>query len=410
MKRIEYLIEESTTVLNNTICLNLVPKNKNEVVKFRSGQYGLISFLHGNVLSPERPFSFASSMLHTESLQFGFRVAGKFTDEMAKLVKGDSVFVRGPYGAFIYDEKKHTDTVFLAAGIGITPFLSSIRSASEKSLANKMTLIYSNNFANEIPFADDLRELERMNKNFSAYYLVTKGEVDAKAKEFIQGRISKSVLSNVLGADLARKTFFICGPEQFTIATIGYLKELGVHEKQIKTEGFSQIPISFFEKGTSIFPLVAGTSALLMFATFFSIYQLETVKALSKAKDAEAYSQQVVNEQQVLLEQQASQELERIKQEQKAKLAQDLLTSQQLVNEQNAQKAAVKPTTSKPKVVRKVITAPKTTTPSKPATTTPVTPTPVVKAPKPVVTPPVYTPPKTTPPPVYTPPPRTAQS
>ena len=406
MKRIEYLIEESTTVLSNTICLNLVPKNKNEAVKFRSGQYGLISFLHGDVLSPERPFSFASSMLHTESLQFGFRVAGKFTDEMAKLVKGDSVFVRGPYGSFIYDEKKHTDTVFLAAGIGITPFLSSIRSVSEKSLSNKMTLIYSNNFANEIPFVDDLKELEQMNKNFSAYYLVTKGEVDAKAKQFIQGRISKSILSNVLGVDLAGKTFFICGPEQFTIAAIGYLKELGVHENQIKTEGFSQIPLSFFEKGTSIFPLVAGTSALLMFATFFSIYQIETVKALSKAKEAEAYSQQIVNEQQVLLEQQASQELERIKQEQQAKMAQDLLTSQQLVNEQNAQKAVVQPVTSKPKVVRKVTTTPKTTV------TTPktVTPAPVVTTPKPVVTPPVYTPPKTTPPPVYTPPPRTGQS
>jgi len=292
MKRIEYIIDDLTLVLNNTVCLNLVPKNSNSVIKFRTGQYGLISFLRGSVLSAERPFSFASSMAHSETLQFGFRISGQFTGEVAKLKKGDSVFVRGPFGAFVFDEKKYNDAVFIAAGIGITPFLSAVRYVSEKTLPNKMALIYSNTSEKEVPFYNELKQLEAINQNFKAYFLITKPESVLDPKMFISGRINKEIITNVINDNTRGKTFFICGPEPFMIATIALLRAIGVKEKDIKTEGFSQIPMSFFENGTHIFPLVAGTSALLAFVTLASINQIEITKAMVKAQNDQTYTQQ----------------------------------------------------------------------------------------------------------------------
>ncbi len=375
MRRLEYIIDDLTMVFSNTASLNLVPRKEGSQIKFRPGQYGLISFLRGNVLSPERPFSFASSQLESESLQFGFRVVGKFTTEFSQLKKGDSVFVRGPFGAFIYDEKKYKDTVFLAAGIGITPFLSAIRYASAQALPNKMTLIYSNNSADEIPYYQDLKKLATVNQNFKAHFLVSNPGVNDGKNLFIPGRISKTILSDILGGNVVGKTFFLCGPEGFMTAAVDMLRELGVHENDIKMEGFSQIPMSFFEKGTGIFPLIAGTSALITLAAFISINQVESAKLLNKFNDAQAVSQQQAAEQQAM---------------------------SQIVQAQSQQTASVNASDQNTVVV--------------PATVVPVTVTPVapkiISKPKVVKKPPVYVPPKPvyTPPPVYSPPPQTRMS
>lgn len=403
MRRVEYAIEDLTMILNNTACLNLVPKKNAAAIKFRPGQYGLISFLRGNVLSAERPFSFASSKLNSESLQFGFRVVGQFTTEVSKLKKGDSVFVRGPYGSFVYNEKKYKDTVFLAAGIGITPFLSAIRYAAEKRLPNKMTLIYANTSAGEIPFYKELRKLEIVNNKLKSYFLVSQPDADLNLRQFIPGRINQSIVWNVLDGKIAGKTFFICGPEPFMVAAVDLLKELGVEDRNIKMEGFSQIPISFFEKGTGIFPLIAGTSALITLAAFISINQIETSKALVKYNEAQLYAQQQATEQQIMPPMAHAQ-------------SQDIVTPQpsqvQPVVVQDIPPVVTTPVTPPVQVQAKV---PRKTVKKAPVYVAPqvVKTTPVYVAPKVVKPVPVYVPPTPvyTPPPVYYyPPPQTRMS
>jgi predicted ferric reductase len=56
------------------------------------------------------------------------RNSGKFTRALTQIKKGDSVYVRGPFGGFTFDESSTQPAIFMAGGIGITPFISIIRS------------------------------------------------------------------------------------------------------------------------------------------------------------------------------------------------------------------------------------------------------------------------------------------
>jgi ferredoxin-NADP reductase len=283
MKRIEYKIRKLELVGESVIHLNLVPKNDNSIISFRPGQYGLISFLDGHVLSSERPFSFLSSPLDQTALEFGFKVFGQFTTEFSQLKPGDSIFIRGPYGSFYFDENKHKEAVFLSAGIGITPFMSIFRYATAKKIPNKLTLLYSNRTMPEIPFLTEIKNLEKANKNFKAnFYLTCEGTPTFQG--CVPGRINREEISKKIGTNVENKTFFICGPQLFTESMTKILEELGVKPKNIKTEGFTLSPPSFFEKGTWTFPLAIGATTLMMIASLYPIVSFENSKALAKSE------------------------------------------------------------------------------------------------------------------------------
>ncbi|MFA6521317.1 MAG: FAD-dependent oxidoreductase [Candidatus Gracilibacteria bacterium] len=359
MKKTEYTIGESKIANGKVVYLTLIPKNKKDSIYFRPGQYALLSFLRGSTLSQERPFSFASSPENEDHLQFGFKIFGQFTGEFAGLKKGDSVFVRGPYGAFIFDEKKNKDVVFLAAGIGITPFMSAFHYATRKELSNKLTLIFSNRTIPEISFYEEIKNIETHNKNFKAIFAITNSGDDLP-KGFVAGRINEGMILDNARDNLYGKVFFICGPQPFTDAAIFILKRLGVKEKNIRTEGFTLSPKSFFEKGSWAFPAIASASALLMLVGLYSINQTETNKAIAKA--------------------------EKINTNITERLGQITTLDQKIIDRKNA---LLKEQAANTKTVVKRVSVPITTV-------IPPQKTPVVTKPTPTPTVPVYVPPKPT--------------
>ncbi len=366
MRKIEFLIDSITPLGGNVTHLKLVPKNPAQKISYRAGQYGLVSFFNGDSLSQERPFSFLSSPLEDGTLEFGFKVFGEFTSLFARLQKGNSVFVRGPFGSFVFDENKYSDTVFLSAGIGITPFISILRYATAKKLPNKLQLLYSNKTSQETPFYTELKTLEAINPNLkTSFYVTSKDELVPQG--FTAGRISQEEISKAINGDITGKTFFICGPQLFHDSMVDVLRTMGVKEKNIKTEGFTLSPRSFFEKGTWAFPMVAGASAVVMMASLYTVYDYETSKQL-------AY--------------QASQALSQAQVEDMLSTNQDIIDNKNaLLNEQKANTQVIY--TSTPQTTTTTATTPP------PVVSTPVV-TPPVTTPPPVVTPPVVTPPRTT--------------
>ncbi len=71
-----------------------------------------------------------------EFIELTVKEIGEFTKAMFSLKKGDTISINGPLGtALNYD---HTcDSVFIAGGSGITPFMSSIRYAGDKEVSKK---------------------------------------------------------------------------------------------------------------------------------------------------------------------------------------------------------------------------------------------------------------------------------
>src|SRR5262245_13357520 len=114
---------------------------------FRAGQYMQITLMNppetdveGNV----RTFSIASAP-HEERLMIATRLRGSaFKHVLQTMPLHSEVSIEGPYGDFRLHTKAARPAVFLAGGIGITPFRSMIVHAAKERLPHQIVLFYSN--------------------------------------------------------------------------------------------------------------------------------------------------------------------------------------------------------------------------------------------------------------------------
>lgn len=222
------------------VTLEIGAKNKRPFI-FSPGQYAAISFLRNGRPSVARCFSIVSSPTDPNRLQFSMRTRGRFTSALAKVNIGDIVQVRGPYGGFVYDPERHGDSIFIAGGIGITPFMSMVRYATDIGSRRKISLIYGVQSQDDIPFHTELDTLMVQNPNIDVTYAVSKGAVDAiTAGQVVNGRVGADLLRSKLEGSI--KTVFICGPPPFMNGMVKSLTALGVPRHLIITEAFNQGP------------------------------------------------------------------------------------------------------------------------------------------------------------------------
>ena len=79
---------------------------------------------------------------------------------------GTEVRIVGPFGSLILHQNADRPAVFLAGGIGITPFRSMLRQAAEQKLPHHIFLFYSNRRPEDAAFLEELEELEKENSNY----------------------------------------------------------------------------------------------------------------------------------------------------------------------------------------------------------------------------------------------------
>lgn len=207
---------------------------------FEPGQYVALS-LHDRLRpTTTRCFSIASSPTNRNALEFSVRVGGDYTNSLKRLTVGDSVVVRGPFGSFVLKEHLSPRLVFFAGGIGITPFMSMIRYATELRLPNAMNLVYSCRNQNEIAYLDELVSLQRNNPNFHVTFAIGEGETSRlHGLDVIMGRIDAPTFK-MLGLGHKDETYMLCGPSGYLVAMQSLLKSQNVSQNRILTESFNQ--------------------------------------------------------------------------------------------------------------------------------------------------------------------------
>src|SRR5712692_1601326 len=113
-----------------------------------------------------RTFSIASSPFENQ-LMFATRMrATAFKRSLKKVPLGTEVKIDSAMGSFTLHKNSAKPAVFLAGGIGITPFLSIVRQADHDRLLHKLYLFYSNRRPEDAPFLEALQMLEKSNPNF----------------------------------------------------------------------------------------------------------------------------------------------------------------------------------------------------------------------------------------------------
>jgi ferredoxin-NADP reductase len=235
-----FKVLETKLLGRNTLLLTIAPKHKRDAFTFQPGQYAAIGFKRTGRSSPMRCFSIVSSPGKPEAVQFAMRIQGDFTSAVAELSVGDTVFLRGPFGDFTVDERSDKNIVMLAGGIGITPFMSMARYAAETNSQIPMTLLYSCSYPDDIPFMDELIELEKRNPRFKVAVFITQGAV-GKLQHIrrLAGRIDENRLQQFTSGNYNKYTYFVCGPKQFTKSLSSTLLANNVPADRITTEEFT---------------------------------------------------------------------------------------------------------------------------------------------------------------------------
>jgi len=156
---------------------------------------------------------------------------------LRQLPQGQEVEVEGPWGSFTLHKNESKPGVFLAGGIGITPFLSMARQAAKDATSQLLYLFYSNRRPEDAPFLDLLAGVPAENTNFRFIPTMT-----AMAKSRRQWSGETSVISREMllrhVPEPVGPIYYVAGPAAMVTAMRKMLVSAGVDEDDIRTEEF----------------------------------------------------------------------------------------------------------------------------------------------------------------------------
>ena len=178
---------------------------------------------------------FSSSPTEKEHIEF----TKKFTDHEYSLALksakvGDWASIDAPYGQFTF-EGEYTKIALLGGGIGITPFLSICKNATDKALKSKITLFYGCRTEKDLAFRRELERLAEKNKNLNLVLMVAEPTGQWKGES---GIINVEKVKQHL-PDYEETMFFTCGPPPMVEAMEKLVLNLGLSKENLKREYFT---------------------------------------------------------------------------------------------------------------------------------------------------------------------------
>lgn len=236
-----YIVEKNTKITPSTLLLTLRRDDSERPLAFQPGQYAAISYERRGKPSTTRCFSIVSSPTDQHVLQFSMRVRGRFTTALSQLEEGAIVNIAGPFGGFVFDVDADKKAVFMAGGIGITPFMSILRYLAALNAKNDVTLLYSCATQDDVPFGDELLAIHAGHPNLNVIFVVGKGPTDKLPQDHVAtGFIGAELLDKVTETSYKDRRFFICGPPFFMAPMASLLIKQGASKSSILTEAFTQ--------------------------------------------------------------------------------------------------------------------------------------------------------------------------
>lgn len=220
-KKLSYTVEKVKHFENDITEFILKPAGKK--LAFEAGQFAFVSLQDKNLKEPH-PFTI-SSHPSEESLRFTVKALGDYTSDLqTSLDEGIPAKIEGPFGLFNFKNAKNKKQLWLAGGIGITPYLSFIK---ELNNDYHVILVWS---VSSLVQANYKEEIENIASNKSSLKFILN---DSET----QGHFAIEKLYN--SSDLKNTSVFVCGPEVMRENYIKQLLQKGVSINDIHFEEFS---------------------------------------------------------------------------------------------------------------------------------------------------------------------------
>ena len=158
---------------------------------------------------------------------------------LASLGEGDTGSLDGPFGSLTLHKDAARPAIFVAGGIGITPFMSILRQAARERAQRDLVLVYSNRSPGDAAFLDELVELGRRHPRIRVVATMTEAQGSSWRGET---RFVGADLLREVGAGLANPVWYVAGPPGMVRATRAALESQGVDDEDLRVEEFTGYP------------------------------------------------------------------------------------------------------------------------------------------------------------------------
>ena len=184
-----------------------------------------------------RTFSLVSAPFEDELVVATRMRDSAFKRALKALPPGSPARLAGPFGSLTLHEDRARAAVFIAGGIGITPFMSILRQAAQDRLAHRLLLIYSNRRPEDAAFLAELQQLEQRNAHFRLVATMTEMAKSALPWHGETGLVDAGLVRRCT-RELPAPIYYIVGPPGMVEAMQAVLHGAGVARDDIRTEEF----------------------------------------------------------------------------------------------------------------------------------------------------------------------------
>lgn len=198
---------------------------KGQDLTWKAGQYGLFSITHKKIKNGTKPFSIASAP--TENvIRLTTRIGenpSEFKQAMLELKRGMTIKMGGPVGAFYPVD--NSPSLFIAGGIGITPFRSILKQieAEKKAGDKQIHLLYMDSEKSYL-YKDELDEIAS-NTSIRLSYVASRNELNEAIDQFTTLHKDKGL-------------YFIAGPKSMVDSISTYVQNHKIPKQNIKKDAF----------------------------------------------------------------------------------------------------------------------------------------------------------------------------
>lgn len=222
----------------NSVSITLSPKGK--PIRHQAGQFAFVGFSQSRH-KEVHPFTISSAPDPSGDIRFSIKALGDGTSRLADSVKvGQSARVSQGFGHFLFRKPQHTH-IWVAGGIGITPFLAWARALPTSH--GPVHLFACCKSREDVAHLDELQALAAQDANFHL-------SIQASSED---NRLSLEILKAVVTNPKTTIVSF-CGPEPMRAQLAQQVKQLGIKRRNFQYEEFqirTGLPV-----GGLLFPLV----------------------------------------------------------------------------------------------------------------------------------------------------------
>ena len=183
----------------------------------------------------QHTFSIVSAP-HEPEIVFATRMRdSEYKRALGALQPGAALSIEGPSGSMTLHADSARPAVFIAGGIGITPFMSMLRHAAHEHAARSFVLLYSNRRPEDAAFLAELAGYERVLPSFRLVATMT--DTQPALWNGPGGKIDARLLGDI-ARPLRSPVYYVTGPPGMVGAMRGALEGLGVADDDVRSEEF----------------------------------------------------------------------------------------------------------------------------------------------------------------------------